>query len=151
MYSISGKFDNAIDLLAYTISAMLDSGFMQSDIDEFLLNAIGKGNFNLLSKSVEAIEECNKVIKDSIPNNWRDSYYSKSDEERLIGYFDDEDNYCDCDYELEFTPESSYMDEEEAYEGFDSCSNHFYNPLGDYDFDSDSDDIYDLNNFTYKY
>ena len=138
MYNIANKFDNAIDVLAYTLSAMKDSGFMPADIDDFLNNAIGKGNFNLLIKSKEMIEECNKVVKLNTPtysNNWRDYYYGKGEDE-LLGYFDDEyedDNDVipvDC-CQFELAPNESYVDDDEAYEGFDSCTNHFYNAYED--------------------
>ena len=116
MYSLSKDLDNAIDVLSYTISAMVDSGYMPCDINEFLTQATGKGNYNLLIKSLDMLEECNKVIKDdlSYEDTWRDYYYNGED------YMLD---YNDEDKEIEYIP----YDEDEAYEGFDSCKKHVYN------------------------
>lgn len=150
MYSIANKFDNAFDLVAYVISAMTDSGYMPCDVDEFLNQAIGKGNYNLLVKSSEIIEECNKVIKedklynDIYDDNWRDHYYG-SDEEFLFDSIDDYSNYNynnnefnsneDDDFELQLNKDC--FGDDDAYEGFDSCHNHYYNSLDPLDKDDE--------------
>lgn len=164
-YSINNKFDNAFDLIAYTISAMVDSGYMPCDVDEFLSNAIGNGNYNLLVKSKEMIDECNKVLMSNNENSyykdsWRDYYYG-SDEEELFNYIEDDDEYLDCDSlnNFEFTPSEDYLnkfyedDELEAYEGFDSCKNKTYNSYdgNNYYYNDESDDLDDFDSISSNY
>ena len=52
MYSIIG-LETVFDVMAYTVKAMDDSGFMPGEIEDYITEAIKDNNFNLIEISKE--------------------------------------------------------------------------------------------------
>lgn len=118
MYSIKNGFDNIFDVMAYTVNAMKQSGFSADSINDYIEDAISGSDWNLLEVTESQLDECNNKSLYNMNNNkdWRDSYYSK--------YYNDE---SDSNYYYWDTENGEMLnDDSEAYEGFDSCSNHYW-------------------------
>lgn len=129
MYKIENKFENAFDLMAYTVKAMNECVCTVGDIEDYLLEASKDSLFHFLETSNDVIEECNNLSKQDLNafddyrynDTWRDYYYNDS----YFNHIDEDD-----DDTLEFD------DEYEAYEGFSSCNNHYWNSNED-EYDED--------------
>jgi hypothetical protein len=127
MYKIENKFENALDLMAYTVKAMNECAFTVGDIDDYLLEASKEPLLHFLETSNDVIEECNNLSKQDLnilddefssyhyDDTWRDYYYNDS-------YFNhnDDDNL------------SKFDDKYEAYEGFSLCNTHYWDPNEEY-------------------
>ena len=59
-YSLVGVDGNAFSVMAYTKNAMRQSGFSQTEINEYLEKATSSDYSNLLCLSAEMVEKCNK-------------------------------------------------------------------------------------------
>ena len=111
-YSING-ISSVFDLMAYTIAAMKEVGYGECDIDDYIDESVKTNNLAIIELSKEKLDDCNTVANQVSPNNnewfedtWRDHYYS-----------------------------SLCADEKEAYEGFSSCKNHYWDSSEDDDLD----------------
>jgi len=151
MYSING-LQTVFDVLAYTVSAMKESGYVQGEIEDYIYDAV-KDNCNLICIEVskEKLEDCNNVCRqvnghscnnDWFEDTWRDHYYSSlwDDDGRYnkSSFDDDEDTY-----DFLTGKEKSHMwdddnviddiesKDEEAYEGFSSCKNYLWDCTDD--------------------
>ena len=139
MYSLTAQqFNNTLDVLSYTVSAMKECGYSSSEIEDYIAEAISSNNYNLINISIEELNECNKVCRkiDDIQlenNYWKEYYYCNNE--------DDLDSYDDCCYERPYhiwendnaVDDIETEDELEAYEGFDCCKNHQYSWSDDSD------------------
>jgi hypothetical protein len=145
MYSIKG-IDSIFDLMAYTIDAMHEAGIEEIDVDDYISSSLKENNYNIVELSKDYLEECNSKSNKRFEDNddwfedtWRDHYYSS--------LYEDED---DC--EIEFEPEvGSYWDrengeDEEAYEGFESCDKRYWDSSS-YD-DDTADEEWKLKGYT---
>lgn len=144
MYSIQG-LENVFDVMAYTISALRDSGFSESDIESYISDAFKDGNnLGVITVSKEWLNECNKMhsseLRDSELEDYYTSFWDTSDEDSYEE--DEEDSY---DYLMRSQKKEAWEydnaiddlepDEEEVYEGFSSCKKYTvdYSSLDDFD------------------
>ena len=128
MYSIN-DIENIFDLVAYTASAMKEVGYSDGEINDYLESTIkSNNNFNTVLLSKDRLNDCNLLSNKIDPNynwfedTWRDSYYSS--------LWDDDGRY-DEDVNEYLTSRNSHniWDDDnavEAYEGFNSCTNHYW-------------------------
>ena len=133
MYSLTTQqFNNTLDVLSYTVSAMKECGYSSSEIEDYIAEAISSNNYNLINISIDELNKCNKVCRkiDNIQlenDYWKEYYYCNNE--------DDLDSYDDYYYERPYhiwekdnaVDDIETEDELEAYEGFDCCKNHQYN------------------------
>ena len=145
MYSIIG-LETVFDVMAYTVKAMDDSGFMPGEIEDYITEAIKDNNFNLIEISKEYLEKCNEVVSANshceFEDTWRDHYYSSLWEDDLdsnCNQWDDDGRYDD-----DFLNGNKHWDngniiddvqtveeEKEAYEGFSTCKNYYWDSSED--------------------
>lgn len=138
------RCETAFDAMKYTIASMKECGYSSGEIDDYIVDAISSNNTHLVDVSIEALDECNKVLRSTVPNDyedsWRDYYYSN---DNLFKFERD-----DVDYDsFEDRPKHYWEDEDdelEAYEGFDCCTNH------QYWYDPDEDEDEDVFNYLLK-
>lgn len=131
MYSING-LDNVFDVIAYTSSALQESGYTSDEVEDYITEAINKNyNFDIIEVSKERLEECNKLFKEE-PNedDFNDYYASLWDDDSEIDHEEDVYDYMTGSYrKKEIWEYDNAVDdvesEVEAYEGFDSCKNRF--------------------------
>ena len=132
MYSIYSKdYDNVFDLLKYTISSMKETGYDEMDVHEFIANAIKGSNYELISLSQEKLSECNIINRNLDPDvfpwqEYADKYSLLNSDDAFD--LEEDDNVTDlCD---DLNSHRYYwendIDDQEAYEGFDSCKNYCY-------------------------
>lgn len=154
MYSIYHQvYDNVFDILKYTISAMKETGFDSSDITEFISDAIKGSNYELIATSQSKLSECNQLNRSAGDFYWDDctnSYkgFTLNDGEDIYDLEDDQDSIedlCDGLNRNKYYWEND-IDDQEAYEGFDSCKNYCYkwDDKDDlcYDYLTKDDDLY---------
>ena len=144
------RCETAFDAVLYTVKSMKECGYSSGEIDDYIVDAISSNNAHLVDVSIEALNECNHVLKDSYKDNFNDFYYDddrvyqfnfESDEDEYGFKINDDlndDIYFDSSYGLKPKHYWEDSDELEAYEGFDCCTNHYY------DSDEDSDDYFEL-------
>lgn len=138
MYNISG-LDNVFDVIAYTSSALQESGYTSDEVEDYITEAINKNyNFDIIEISKERLDECNKLFRDEKVEDDFDDYYSSlwdDDGERYddseIDHEEDVYDYMTGSYrKKEIWEYDNAVDdvesEVEAYEGFDSCKNHYW-------------------------
>lgn len=128
MYSIN-DIENVFDLVAYTVSAMKEVGYSDGEINDYLESTIkSNNNFNIVLLSKDRLNDCNLLFNKVDPtynwfeDTWRDNYYSS--------LWDDDGRY-DEDVNDYLASRNSYniWDDDnavEAYEGFDSCANRYW-------------------------
>ena len=127
MYSIQG-IETVFDVMAYTTSALRESGYSDSEIKEYISSALELScNLDIIELSKEWIEECNSLHADvestnSYDDTWGDNYYSQF-------WDDDGERYKSDDYTYDSDEES----DEEAYEGFYTCKNYIWDSSVDDD------------------
>lgn len=134
MYSIHG-LSTVFDVMAYTVAAMKQAGFMPGEIEDYVHDAVKDNcNLTLIEISKERLEECNKttIVDNGFEDTWRDHYYSSlwDDSEDTYDYmignkkthniWDDDNVFNDLK-----------SDDEEAYEGFSSCKNYRWDSTDD--------------------
>ena len=135
MYSLKG-LESIFDVLVYTSKAMEESGFSKEEIDQYICEILPENNYAILEISSDYLNQCNS-IHNSLHNNsfedtWRDSYYAS-----LMNDYDLEDNSeADLDsdvYSYLTSKNEVWFDDpdEEAYEGFSSCKNTYWNNRDD--------------------
>ncbi len=143
MFSIPKSCDNMFDVMVYTIAAMKESD-LSDEIDDYISDAISESNWHLIEASNERLEDCNKAIKtnkqDWYEDSWRDHYYSN-----LWNESSDLDSLPNEEYDLydcvtspgirRYYWEDEAIDED-AYEGFESCKNHYWDCSEEDDDDS---------------
>ena len=130
MYTLAEGFENTFDVMAYTVSAMKETGFVDEDIETYITEAIASDNYHLINTSIKWLDECNKAIqiyKDSNYNlydatNYEslDNIYNSEDTDNYEGFSDTQ--YCNWDADF-------FDDEKDAYEGFSDCkqySNYYW-------------------------
>lgn len=119
MYTLN-NLDSILDIVSYTVSAMKESDYSETDIDEYINNVVLTNNYDIIQMSKEIISDCNSLVKEHDFNDlnsdndiswfedtWRDSYYSS---------LWDDDSY---DYPNQY--KYKLNNDSEFYEGFDSC------------------------------
>jgi len=143
MYSTKG-IETVFDLMAYTVKAMKESGYRICDIEDYVSDAIKDNSFNTVVVSKDRLEGCNEILNTNLKhsdewfdNTWRDSYYASlwddtdfdpyTDNPNKYKYIDNRRRYYweDEDTDFKFSWEDN-EDEREAYEGFSSCKNHYW-------------------------
>lgn len=140
MYSIQG-LETVFDVMAYTTSVLKEVGYSESEIEDYVSTALNEDyNLGVIEVSKEWLDECNKICadmkSDKEDDTWRDHYYSQfwdDDGERYSNIDDEEDTY---DYltkshrKKEIWEYDNAVDDvesdEEAYEGFSSCKNYYW-------------------------
>jgi hypothetical protein len=130
MYSIQG-LENVFDVMVYTASALKEVGYSESEIEDYISSALREEhNLGIIKVSKEWLEECNNICSYN-KDTWRDHYYSQ------LWHCKDEDDYLDDysikDYYDNMRSEYEVGSDEEAYEGFSSCSNYYWNSSEDDD------------------
>lgn len=137
MYSIHG-LNTVFDVMAYTVKAMRESGYMPGEIEDYIYDAVKDNcNYNLIEISKDQLSECNKLSKNSFDDDWfndswRDSYYAS--------YWDDDgERYNEDDDDKDIRNYLIGDSDEEAYEGFSSCNNHVWDCTSS----DDKEDYYD--------
>lgn len=150
LYSING-IENILDLMAYTISAMKEVGYGDCDVDDYIEEAIKSNSYDTIVLSKEKLNDCNTLTNEVRPSNnndwfedtWCNHYcssfwdddgrYSKNDEDEIDSY----DYITGC---KKTSDDIETDDETEAYEGFSSCNNHYWDSSED-DYDEDDSDL----------
>lgn len=143
MYNIDG-LDSVLDVMAYTVKAMKEVGYDSTDIDDYIVDAIKQSNYRLLAISADKLEECNSLLRkpyakdldytynwDDEEDTWRNSYYSSlwDDDGR---YDDDFLNGYKYWHDGNVVDDVQTLDEEkEAYEGFSTCKNYYWDSSED--------------------
>lgn len=126
MYSIQG-LENVFDVMVYTASALKEVGYSESEIEDYISSALREDhNLGIIRVSKEWLEECNNICSYN-KDTWRDHCYSQL----LDGT--DEDDYSIKDYYDSMRREYEVDSDEEAYEGFSSCSNYYWSSSEDDD------------------
>jgi len=140
MYSIQG-LETVFDVMAYTVTAMKESGFTPGEIEDYLHTALSENyNLHIINVSNEQLTECNKLYNHNKWNYedadaWRDHCYSSmwDDDGRYCNKHDEQDSF---DYLTEESRQHNIWDDnnvfndlknEEAYEGFNTCKNYRWN------------------------
>lgn len=115
MYDLSDKFSNTFDVIAYTVSAMRETGFNQSDIDDYLIDATSTHNSHLVDVSIEVIDKCNNRINAYNDDSLNDKYFDYLESNRKYYWEEEEDSYegFSDNYNKE------YDNDDDEYEGFD--------------------------------
>lgn len=128
MFDLSNKFSNVFDVLTYTIAAMRESGFEQSDIDDYLIDATSTHNSHLVDVSIDFISQCNNRIH-AYDNDVEDiddieytpcKYYWEDDED------EDEYEYEGFSDKTYYARMMDYDDDEDEYEGFSDGYRKYY-------------------------
>ena len=122
LYSIDG-IENILDLIAYTVSAMKEVGYSNCDVDDYIEEAIKSNNYDIIILSKEKLNDC-----DILTNDGR---YNRDDEDEIDTY----DYMTGC---KKTNNDNMIDDEVEAYEGFSSCNNHYWDSSED-DYEDESD------------
>lgn len=143
MYDLSNSYSNAFEVMYYTITAMKEVGFSKDEIDEYMLEATSSDNTNLIDVSMDYVSKCNEYTK--AYND--DLEYYEFDTSNYYNNLEDEDDYNGYSYNQK---KFGFDSDEECYEGFDSCKNHYYsfNDLDEqpkyyrynWDYDDDTED-----------
>lgn len=140
MYSIQG-LETVFDVMAYTVTAMKESGFMPGEIEDYLHTALSESyNLHIINISKEQLAECNKLCnhnKWNYEDTWQDRYYSSiwDDNGHYCNEYDNQDScsYDSFDYLMGESKQYNIWDDdnvfndlkdEEAYEGFNTCKNY---------------------------
>jgi len=111
MYTIK-DLTTIMDIVSYTVSAMRESAYIDSDIDDYIDKISSENNYSIIQISKEILNDCNSIenydSSDYFEDTWRDSYYS---------------SLWDDSIEDTFTNNKAhfYDDNEDVYEGFNSC------------------------------
>lgn len=153
MYNIEAQeFDNTFDVMLYTISAMKEAGYENSEIDDYIAEAIRGNNYDLVVLSSDKISECNDVLRSNrdtdFEDSWRDYYYNSEDsydwdddfdlslhsnrrhyywEDDLVDDRVDEYEGFSCDKPWNSTYEDD--EDDDAYEGYSTCGRPYYNAI----------------------
>lgn len=110
MYDLSSCYDNTLDVMYYTVTAMRETGFTQSEIEDYVDEATKSHNSNLIDVSIEYVNKCNEKSK-----AYYESYESFDDEDLSYNCNDYNDysysKYWGRDFDEDY-------DEIESYEGF---------------------------------
>lgn len=132
MYSIQG-LENVFDVMVYTASALKEVGYSESEIEDYISSALREDhNLGIINVSKEWLEECNNIYSAN-KDTWRDHYYSQLWNDNNDDYLDD---YSIKDYYDNMRSEYEVESDEEAYEGFSSCSNYYWSSS-----EEDDDDL----------
>ena len=120
MYDLSDKFSNTFDVIAYTVSAMRETGFNQSDIDDYLIDATSTHNSHLVDVSIEVIDKCNNRINAYNDDSLNDKYFDYLDSNCKYYWEEEEDSYegFSDNYNKE------YDNDDDEYEGFDHANRY---------------------------
>ena len=157
MYSIRG-LETVFDVMAYTVKAMNKSGLMPCDIEDYIAEAVKDNDLHIIETSKDRLELCNELLHDSRTNkdwyedSWRDHYYSSLWNNSNSDYhncWDDDGRYDEDDEDIrsyltynnhDYWDDDNVIDdvesieENEAYEGFSSCKNHYWDCTDDDDY-----------------
>lgn len=152
LYSIDG-IENVLDLIAYTVSAMKEVGYGDCDVDDYIEEAVKSNNYDIIILSKEKLNDCNILTNEvsSCHNDWfedtwcnnycssfwdDDGRYSKDDEDEIDSY----DYITGCKKTSDDNViDDIETDEVEAYEGFSSCNNHYWDSSEEDEYEDDSD------------
>ena len=150
LYSIDG-IENILDLMAYTVSAMKEVGYGNCDVDDYIEEAIKSNSYDMIALSKEKLNDCNILSNevnhhnDWFEDTWCNHYCSSFWDDDGRYNRDDEDEIDTYDYMTgcKKTSDNNVIndietDESEAYEGFSSCNNHYWDSSED-DYEDDSD------------
>ena len=158
LYSID-DIDNVFDLIVYTVKSMKEVGYNETDIDDYIEESIKSNNYYIVELSKERLNDCNMLARDTskcsnddwFEDTWRDHYYASmwDDDGRY-----DEDLYdcVTCKNKKNIWDDDNVIDdietedEKEAYEGFSSCKNHYWDSSEEDDeeeFSNHINDYYD--------
>ena len=150
LYSIDG-IENILDLMAYTVSAMKEVGYGDCDVDDYIEEAIKSNSYDTIILSKEKLNDCNilsnevRSHNDWFEDTWCNHYCSSFWDDDGRYNRDDEDEIDTYDYMTgcKKTSDNNVIndietDEAEAYEGFSSCNNHYWDSSED-DYEDDSD------------
>ena len=151
LYSVDG-IENVLDLIAYTVSAMKEVGYGDCDVDDYIEEAVKNNSYDVIVLSKEKLNDCNilsnevkpcnnDLFEDTFCNHYCSSFwdddgrYSKDDEDEIDSY----DYITGCKKTSDDNViDDIETDEVEAYEGFSSCNNHYWDSSDD-DYDDESD------------
>ena len=137
-YIANMSFQNVFEVLCYTVKALKESG-MEAEITDYLIEAIGDSNYNLLQVSNNYLSKCFSATHSHDVDYWR--------------YFDDDkyaEEYCDCADDLYdcvhsgkyyWSDDLNYDDEEEMYEGFSTCKKTYWDSVIDDTEDNENEEI----------
>jgi hypothetical protein len=159
LYNID-DIENVFDLIVYTIKSMKEVGYNETDIDDYIEESVKNNNYYIVELSKERLNDCNILARDAnkcsnddwFEDTWRDHYYASMWDDD--GRYNDEDLY-DCVTRKDkrniwdddnVIDDIETEDEKEAYEGFSSCKNHYWDSSEEDDeeeFSNHINDYYD--------
>ena len=138
MYSIQG-LENVFDVMAYTASALKEVGYSESEIEDYVSAALNEDyNVGVIKVSEEWLDGCNNAFAgtglDKEDDVWRAHYYSQfwdDDGERYNKDEKDTRGYLPrSPTKKEIYGYDNVVDDvesgEEAYEGFSSCKDYYW-------------------------
>lgn len=128
-YIANMNFQNVFEVLCYTVKALKESE-MESEIADYLIEAIADSNYNLLQVSNNYLSRC---FADTHSYNHSVDYWSYFDDESYTADCDDcADDLYDCVHSNEYYwSDDLNCDDEEMYEGFSTCKKTYWDSVID--------------------
>jgi hypothetical protein len=136
-YIANMNFQNVFEVLCYTVKALKEAD-MESEIADYLIEAISDSNYNLLQVSNDYLSKCFAATHKYGFN------FSDFDSERCITDCDDcTDDLYDCVYSDKYYWSDDLIcdDEEEMYEGFSTCKKTYWDSVIDDTEDNENEEI----------
>lgn len=155
LYNIDG-IENVFDLMAYTVSSMKEVGYSDCDVDDYIEEAVKSNSYDLIVLSKEKLNDCNILSNEvsSCRNDWfedtwcnhycssfwdDDGRYSKDDENEIDSY--DYTTGCKKTSDDNVIDDIETDNEIEAYEGFSSCNNHYWDSSENDEYEDDDSEL----------
>lgn len=126
-YIANMNFKNVFEVLCYTVKTLKESD-MESEITDYLIEAIADSNYKLLQVSNEYLSRC---FANSCKYNFDFSNFDS--ESYMSDCTDCTDDLYDCVYNDKYywSNDLGCDDEEEMYEGFSTCKKTYWDSVID--------------------
>ena len=89
-FTLVGVDGNAFSIMSYTINAMKQAGFSNSEISAYQHDCMSNDYDSLIAKSMGMIDECNEILD---LDDYNDDDYNCDDDDYNDDYDCDDDNY----------------------------------------------------------
>lgn len=125
MFTSIDNFSSVFDAVAYTLNKMKDSGYSDDECTDFISLLSVEDQCSALDMCENQLEECAKLSYrvGDIDSTWHDSYYTS-----LMDDYDIDD-VEDCDLYNSILRRNGL--DKEAYEGFSSCKDTYWDDKDD--------------------
>ena len=125
MYTSIDNFSSVFDAVAYTLNKMKDCGYTDDECIDFISLISEEDPCSALDMCENQLDECEKISfgVDEVDSTWHDSYYTS-----LMDDYDIDD-VEDCDLYNSILHRNGL--DKEAYEGFSSCKDTYWDDKDD--------------------